>query len=96
MDTPLAGINLKDTTEFMKIQPHDTVYPRPSVYNETGMSIRSHFASMAMQGLLASPKDGFTHDAEASAPIETWQDLAKGAVQMADALIAELNKSAPE
>lgn len=44
-----------------------------------GLTIRQHFAAMAMQGLCVDPKTSI-------------EALAKEAVQVADALINELNK----
>lgn len=53
-----------------------------------GLTIREHFAAMAMQGLLAAQIHGFT-DVPAKGP------YASMAVGMADALIAELAKVKP-
>lgn len=50
-----------------------------------GLTIRQHFAMAAIPGLIASP-----HFARFNA-----NDIAGCAVEMADALIAELNKTAP-
>ena len=44
------------------------------------MTIREHFAALAMQGIMACPEDGERHL------------LARACVQMADALIAALNE----
>lgn len=48
-----------------------------------GLTIRQHFAAMAMQGLCANSSPG---------PQYMPANLAMEAVQIADALIAELNK----
>lgn len=48
-----------------------------------GMTLRQHYAGLAMQGLLSCPADGVTMKAER---IATW------AVEQADALLAELDK----
>lgn len=50
-----------------------------------GMTLREYFAGLAMQGLEASP------DTTSAAPT----DIAKDAVQIADALLAELAKAKP-
>lgn len=50
-----------------------------------GMTLREHYAGLAMQGILASRKvsgDG----------VFPWEEIAPSSVQMADALIAALNK----
>lgn len=47
-----------------------------------GLTKREYFAAMAMQGLLACPNN-----------VNMAQDIAKGAVIMADQLIIELNKT---
>lgn len=66
---------------------NDMVYPchRDDAPNNTvqcGLTIREHFAAMAMQGLLA-----YFGDEEQSSDV-----TARGAVHQADALIAELAK----
>lgn len=48
-----------------------------------GLSIRQHFAAMAMQGFISSIKEGYQ---------TMHRDAAEQAVEFADALIAELNK----
>lgn len=50
-----------------------------------GMTLREHYAGLAMRGILASRKvsgDG----------VFPWEEIAPSSVQMADALIAALNK----
>lgn len=47
-----------------------------------GLTKREYFAAMAMQGLLACPNN-----------VNMAQDIAKGAIIMADQLIIELNKT---
>jgi hypothetical protein len=49
---------------------------------QDGLTKREYFAAMAMQGLLACPNN-----------VNMAQDIAKGAVIMADQLIIELNKT---
>lgn len=51
---------------------------------QTGLTIREHFAALAMQGYLASPAL-----CDQSTP---WTAVAKWSVEMADCLIAELAK----
>lgn len=46
----------------------------------TGLTIRQHFAAMAMQGLMACTAVGKA------------KEFAKSSIEMADALIIELNK----
>lgn len=57
----------------------------PTVASDPGLTIREHYAGLAMQGLLASP-EGEGLDADG---------IAKYAVRRADALIAELARSKP-
>lgn len=56
---------------------------RNGVCLEGGLTIRQHFAAMAMQGLCANSIPGQHH---------SFERLSFEAVQMADALIKELNK----
>lgn len=79
------------------INPNDTVYPRitqpaftdghgyhtPEQWSD-GITKREHFAAMAMQWILADPNTIGDH-----------QQVALGAVNMADALIEALNKPTP-
>jgi hypothetical protein len=58
------------------------VHPRGS---DGGINLREHFASMAMQGMLANP-------GRESAP---YDQVARDAVSMADALIADLYPPSP-
>ena len=62
----------------------DGGYPsnKSVIENDTciGLTIRQHFAAMAMQGFVQHDK------------AETFTSIAEGAVKMADALINELNK----
>lgn len=55
-----------------------------------GLTIRQHFAAMAMQGLCAVDNKGEFDNLQASA-----EYAAKLSVKYADALIAELNKIQP-
>lgn len=56
-----------------------------------GLTIRQHFAAMAIQGLCSN--DGWTKTLIS----DDWDDyikrLTEGSVEIADALIAELNKT---
>jgi hypothetical protein len=65
--------------------------PRPATRMAKDMTLREHYAGMAMQGILASPTP-WTADCEASTPMTSWKDVASGSAQMADALIAALNQ----
>lgn len=58
---------------------------------KVGMTLRDYFAAKAMQGLLASARD-FTADEDASKPITSWDDYARGAYQMADAMLKARNE----
>ena len=57
-----------------------------TTYDSYGLTIRQHFAAMAMQGILSSLDN--------DTPIIGGL-LAEYAVKCADALIAELNKTTP-
>lgn len=70
-------------------------FPRPFSYtdgrnnqhcrlSQAGMTLRQHYAGLAMQGMLAD------HTLSASC-----EDFAREAVEFADALIAELEKPQP-
>jgi hypothetical protein len=59
------------------------------IRNPDGLTIREHFAAMAMQGLLASRERYADHWR-----IE-WDSIASCAVKQAGALIAELAKDQP-
>jgi hypothetical protein len=70
-----------------KTAPNDPAFPEvqelPQFNRHTyGLTKREYFAAMAMQGLLACPNN-----------VNMAQDIAKGAVIMADQLIIELNKT---
>lgn len=58
------------------------------VWLEGGLTIRQHFAAMAMQGMVSNPEIQKLTSV-------TIQGVAIEAVQYADALIAELNKPNP-
>lgn len=70
---------------------NDMAFPVPSGVGtpndseQLGLTIREHFAALAMQGLLAS--ESLDYHASSS------ESLAKHAVAKADALIAELAKA---
>lgn len=71
----------------MQTTPHDPAFPQDNYFDEQltgqipGLTKREYFASLALQGLLASPK-----------PLNGAEDIADIAVMMADALIKSLNK----
>jgi len=84
------------------IDPHEPAFPTQmyagvngdtpvSLYGYcptgTGLTVRQHFAAMAMQGFAAC-----------QGVFEEWghQKTALNAVQLADALIGELNKAQPK
>lgn len=75
----------------MKIDPNSPAFPNRSyrdpaedfVWPSPGLTVRAHFAAMAMQGLMACAET-------AGKP----EEFAKWSVDHADALIAELNKEA--
>lgn len=52
------------------------------------MRLRDFIAIEAMKAIIASPRD-WTADEEASSPIESWEDVAKGAFQASEAFLAE-------
>lgn len=71
----------------MKIDPNHSAFPNPSngmSMPDYGLTIRAHFAAMAMQGLCANPK---FFDAPSS-------QIAAAAVLQADALIKALSAEA--
>lgn len=70
----------------MKINPEASAFPltepaKPMQSVSPGLSIRAHFASLAMQGQIA-------HYGSANP-----ESIAKSAVKAADALIEELNRA---
>lgn len=73
-------------SEYVNAYKAKTAYPA-----QTGMTLRDYFAAKAMQSLLIADEN-FSSDAEAGAPMRTWDDYAKGAYQIADAMLAERNK----
>ena len=58
---------------------HDVVY--------AGLSIRDHFAGLAMQGMLANPNQDY-----APLTLTSQQSVVEGAYEMADAMLQERNK----
>jgi hypothetical protein len=72
---------------------NESVYPQAETDRfpaEPGLTIREHFAAMALQGMLANQLTGM-----AAAKVrreESMEMLARDAVGHADALIAELSK----
>lgn len=76
--TPLPTRNKKSETIA-----DDHAFPRKLGYNMSdGLSKREYFAAVALQGLLACPNN-----------VNMAQDIAKGAIIVADQLIIELNKT---
>lgn len=70
-------------TQYTKCEPNDSVFTGATNYGHvSGLTKREYFAAMAMQGFMAN-------DYRA-----TPETFAMKAVQMADALIAALNKEA--
>lgn len=67
-----------------KTAPNVNAFPRMFGNDapNDGLTKREYFAAMAMQGLLACPNN-----------VNMAQDIAKGAVIVADQLIIELNKT---
>lgn len=75
----------------MKIDPNAPAFPVPMVpcdnaggftdVREGGLTVRAHFASLVMQGLMACPETA-----------GKAMEFAAWSVEHADALIAELNK----
>lgn len=67
-----------------KTAPNVNAFPRMFGNDapNDGLTKREYFAAMAMQGLLACPNS-----------VNMAQDIAKGAIIMADQLIIELNKT---
>ena len=84
---------------FMKTNGNDTAYPSAGVQNfeETnqvgGLTKREHFAAMAMQGFCAN--EGLANLIKRF-PEKDEICVARAAVEYADALIEELNKTKDE
>jgi hypothetical protein len=62
-------------------------------YIQNGLTIREHFAAMAMQGLLTRVPQ--RHNGEVDLGVIESTRIVEEAVIMADKLIAELNKEQP-
>lgn len=82
----------------MAIDPNKPVYPleNPRLLEDgslfkqhPGMTLREHFAGLAMQGFCAAPLEQKNVPADVIVGM-----IAKGSVMVADALIAELAKGA--
>ena len=67
----------------MSTRPNDPAFPIPGVFPQTGMSLRAYFAGQALNGILSEYKTS------EYAP----HQIAREAIVVADALIAELNKT---
>ena len=63
------------------------VYPVATIdgYTQTGITLRQHYAGLAMQGYCANPHDSVNN--------KSFQELAVWSVEQADALIAALFQS---
>ena len=75
---------------------NEAAYPRvEALYGAShGLTIREHFAAMAMQGLLANPDEVTDSNGFLPETFEgTTRELARRSVAFADALIAELERS---
>lgn len=59
-----------------------TFHNQDPLPGQPGLTIRQHFAAMAMQGMIGFWQDGYDHSLR----------VAEMSVRQADALIAELNK----
>lgn len=64
------------------------------IYGENGMTLRDYFAAKALQGLCANPGGPFQHSPATGWGLTncTLDDVSSLAVNLADSLIAELNK----
>lgn len=79
--------------------PYTNAFPGPRLDSDAvplrqahpGLTIREHFAAMALQGLLANPETAQAITDGVSAVIKLNR-TARSAVCFADALILELNK----
>lgn len=84
----------------MKIDPNAAAFPGqshdssglPCAQAEHGLTIRAHFAAMAMQAYLSNPLALEAVAASGRSSTEIEAGYASDAVRMADILIAELNK----
>jgi hypothetical protein len=79
----------------MKTQANDAAFSRPAFHHEhtgtlyyaqDGLTKREYFAAMAMQAIVSNSNSHRLFG------VDNMFDIAKGAVNMADALINELNK----
>jgi hypothetical protein len=79
----------------MKTQANDAAFSRPAFHHEhtgtlhdaqEGLTKREYFAAMAMQAIVSNSNSHRLFG------VDNMFDIAKGAVNMADALIEELNK----
>jgi len=73
------------------MNPHDPAFPSAELFSDgsingmnRGLTIRAHFAGLAMQAILPCQETTVSD-----------QQLASWSVELADALIAELNKPTP-
>lgn len=68
-----------------KLMPEDMHLLREALVRKKGLTIRAHFAAMAMQGMMANP-------ALLAGDPDIYRKVAAHALLHANALIAELNK----
>ena len=70
--------------------PYDPAFTDHPISDQvwTGLTKREYFAAMAMQGLLSSD----IPESTGNTPADRRSYLARTSIQIADALIAELNK----
>ena len=68
-------------------RPNDSAFPVPDPHDDTGLSVREHFAAMAMQGLVLLVRDDMCRISD-----EALARAARDSVRAADALLAALNE----
>jgi hypothetical protein len=106
---PLSEYIVPDTTPFDIPEGFDEegeisqeeafrhIPPRPATRMAKDMTLREHYAGMAMQGLTSIPDDRTWKDNGSDGTLEEWRVKiyrldAEHCVKMADALIAALNQ----
>jgi hypothetical protein len=87
------------------MNPNEPAFPVPEVVmdgregataypsNNSGMTIRTYLAGLAMQGFCANSDLSAIASEKGKTPAEVRHAYAKAAVQMADLMLAELEKS---
>jgi len=81
-DSPASSVVIKPSASAIAQSKGLGISADPIVY--TGLTKREHFAGLAMQGLFNSLD---VHD------LKTYADIAKGAVNIAGHLLAELERT---